>query len=192
MLCHIGTRQALGENLSTSQGVALALREFLAAGDLESDRLTSDGLHQRSALLAREHRRVDLLLQIFGGQNETGTRPGQRLVNGRGDDVGVRHRIRVQPCGHQSGEVRHIDPELRSHFVSNRTEGLEIELARVSGPAGHDDVGALGDGLLAHLVHVNAVRLGVHLISSDAEILARVVQLHAVGQVATMSQGQPH
>ena len=76
------------------------------------------------------------------GEDEAGARAADRLVHGGGDDVRVRHRGRVQARGHQSGEVRHVDPELGADLVGDRAERREVELARVGRPAGDDDLGA--------------------------------------------------
>ena len=41
-------------------------------------------------------------------------RAAQRLVGGGGDEVGVRHRARVQPGGDRAGDVRDVDHEQRA------------------------------------------------------------------------------
>ena len=50
--------------------------------------------------------------------------------------------------------------------------------------------GLLGDGLLAHLVHVDAVVVFLDLVGGDLVELAGEVELHAVGQVAAVGQGE--
>ena len=50
--------------------------------------------------------------------------------------------------------------------------------------------GLLGDGLLAQLVHVDAEVVLLHLVGGDVVELAGEVELHAVGQVAAVGQGQ--
>ena len=58
----------------------------------------------------------------------------------------VRHRVRVQARGDESGEVRHVHPEQGAHLVGDRTERGEVEGARVGGPAGDDDLRLVLDG----------------------------------------------
>src|SRR5690606_36672540 len=105
-----------------------------------------------------------------------------------GDDVGVRHRGRVQTGGHQAGEVRHVHPQLGPDLVGDLTEGGEVEVPRVGGPARDDDVGTVLQRLLAHLVHLDAVGLRVHAVGTDVVQLAAEVDLHAVREVAAVGQ----
>ena len=67
----------------------------------------------------------------------------ERLVRGRGDDMGVRDGVGVQPRGNQPGEVRHVDHEVGADLVGDLAEGREVELTRVGGPAGDDELGAV-------------------------------------------------
>ena len=53
--------QALGEDPRAVERALLAVLELLGGGDLERDGLGGDHVHERAALLAREHGRVDLL-----------------------------------------------------------------------------------------------------------------------------------
>ena len=111
-------------------------------------------------------------------------------MHGGGDDVGVRHRARVQAGGDEAGEVRHVGPEQGADLVGDRAERGEVEVARVGGPAGDDDLRLFGDGLLAQLVHVDPEVVFLDLVGGDVVELAGEVQLHAVGEVAAVGQGQ--
>ena len=103
----------------------------------------------------------------------------------------VRDGVRVQTRSHQAREVSHVHPQVRADFVSNRAECGEVQLAGVCGPAGNDQLGALSQSQFTHLLHVNAAGL-VHAVCNNVVQLAGDVQLHAVGQVATVCQGQAH
>ena len=103
---------------------------------------------------------------------------------GEGDGAGVKAR------GDESGEVGHVRPQVGTDLVRDGAEGLEVEVAGVGGPAGDDDLGALAQGGLAHLVHLDAVGVFVHAVGGGVVQAAREVDLHAVGEVATMGQGQ--
>ena len=63
-------------------------------------------------------------------------------------------------------------------------------MAGVGGPAGDDDRGALAQGGLAHLVHLDAHGGLVHAVGGGVVVLAGEVDLHAVGEVAAVGQGQ--
>ena len=76
----------------------------------EGDRLGGDDVHQRAALEAGEHCRVDLLADLLVvGEHHAGARTAQRLVRRGGDDMGMRQRARMQAGGDQPGEMRHVD-----------------------------------------------------------------------------------
>ncbi len=183
--------QALGEDAGAVQGALLALLELLGRRDLEGDRLGRDHVLQRTALLTGEDRGVDLLRELLRRQDHTTARTTQRLVRGGRDDVGVRHRVGVQPGGDQAREVRHVDHQVRADLVRDAAEGGEVELTGVRGPAGHDQLrpGLLGQTL--DLVHVHDAG-AVDVVRDHVVQLAGEVDLHAVGQVTAVGQVQAH
>ena len=58
-----------------------------------------------------------------------------------GDDVAVRHRVGVQPGGHQPGDVRHIHHQAGAHRIGNLAQAREVEPARVGAGACHNQLG---------------------------------------------------
>lgn len=111
-------------------------------------------------------------------------------MHGGGHDIGVRDRRRVQTRGDQTGEVRHIDPQVRADLIGDLAEGREIQLPRVRRPSGDDHLRSGLPGDLAHLVHIDAViflgdAVGVHLVQ-----LAREVQAHTVREVTAVREIQ--
>ncbi len=105
-------------------GLELRLQRFL-----EAHGLGRDDVLQRAALGAREHRRVQLLLDLGVGarQDQAATRTAQGLVRGGGHDVGEWHRVRVDACGDQTGDVRHVDEQVGAHLVGDCAEAREVE-----------------------------------------------------------------
>ena len=103
----------------------------------------------------------------------------------------VRDGVRVQTRSHQARKVSHVHPQVCTDFVSNRAERSEVQLTGVRGPAGNNQLGTLSQSQFTHLLHVNTAGL-VHAVRHDVVQLAGDVQLHAVGQVATVCQGQTH
>ena len=89
-------------------------------------------MHERTALLTREDRGVELLGIVLLGENETGTRTAKSLVSRGGYDIGVRDRARVQSGCDKTREVCHINPELGSDFVGDFLHGLEVFDTRVA------------------------------------------------------------
>ena len=133
--------QRLGQRLGVLDdvfGVDLERRPQRLA---ERDRLGGDHMHQRAALQAREHRRVDLLGELLVvGEDHAAARPAQRLVRGRGDDMRVRERARMRAAGDESGEMRHVDHQIGADLVGDLAEALEIDDARIGRAAGDDDL----------------------------------------------------
>ena len=117
-------------------------------------------------------------------------RAAEGLVGGRRGDVRVRDRRRVQAGRDQPGEVRHVDHEAGADLVGDRPEALEVELPRVGGPAGDDHLRPVLAGQPLDLVHVDQAVALAHLVGHDLEHLARVVDLHAVGEVAAVGQAE--
>ena len=72
----------------------------------------------------------------------------------------------MEPGRHQAGEVGHVDEQVSAHSVRDRAETLEIEYARVSRPARHDQPRPVLAGRL-DLVHVDQARLAVDVIGDD-------------------------
>ncbi len=183
-------QQRLGERGGAVDRALLALLERLTHRDAEGDGLRGDHVLERAALLAGEHRRVDLLGVLLAAEDETGTRATERLVDGGGDDVGVRHRVGVQARGDEACEVGHVDHEVGADLVGDLAETCEVELARVGRPASDDELRLGLEGEALDLVHVDPVRLGIDLVGGDLVETAGDVELHAVAQVATVCERQ--
>ena len=144
---------------------------------------------ERPALLAREHRRVELLRDSsVACEDHAAARAGERLVRRRRRHVCVRHGVRVQPGRDQAAEVRHVDQEQGAHLVRDAAERGEVELARVRRPAGDDHLGPGLEGRLADGVHVDPHGLGVHAVGGHLVELAAEIEPHAVGQVAAVRE----
>ena len=184
-------QQALGDDLGAAQGALLALAELRLPRQLERDRLGGDHVLQRTALLAREDRGVDLLGDGgVVGQDHATTRTAQGLVSRGGGDVCVRDRVGVQTRGHQSGEVGHVHHQVGTDEIRDPAELGEVELAGVRRPAGHDQLRAVLERELLHLSHVDEHVLFAHLVWHDAVEAAGEVDPHAVSEVAAVCQGE--
>ena len=48
--------------------------------------------------------------------------PPRVVVHGRGNHVGVRHRVGVQTSRHQTGEMSHINPQVGADLIGYLTE----------------------------------------------------------------------
>src|SRR5262249_56233019 len=98
-------------------------------------------VHQRGALEAGEDRRVELLRQLLVvSESEARARPAQRLVRGRGDDMGVGKRTGMRATGDEAGKMRHIDKELGADLIGNFAEAAEVDETRIGPSAGDADL----------------------------------------------------
>ena len=112
---HAAFCQAFGKRFSVFYGllgVGLKLRLQRFA---EAHGFCGDNVHQRAALRAGENGFVDLPLPYSSlAEDHAAARAAQRFVRGCGDNVGIRHRGRVQPRGDKTRDVRHIHHQIRA------------------------------------------------------------------------------
>ena len=147
------------------------------------------GRHHVAERAAEHHRAaaVDAGCVLLGGQHHAAARAAQRLVGGRGDDVGVRDRVLVAGehlAGDQAGEVRHVDHERGADLVGDLAHLGEVDPARVGRVAGDQDQRLELPGRCAHPVVVDQLGRRVGAVRALVEHLARDVRPEAVGEVA--------
>ena len=182
---HLAHHQRIGGNLFLVQ------LEVLAHRLLERHRLAGDDMHQRTALQAGKNRRVDRFLVLGLHQDDAAARAAQRLVCGGGDDIGMRYRIRIDPGGDQAGVMRHIDHEDCADGFGHPGETGEVNLQRVGGSAGDDQLRLVFMRQGFHAVVVDFL-FCVQAVGDDVEPLAGHVQFHAVRQMAAFRQAHAH
>ena len=113
-----GAFQRIGQHfgvLDDILGVGLERRlERLAEGD----RFGRDHMHQRAALHAGKHGRIELLGQrLVIGENDAAARTAQRLVRRRGDDMGVRKWRGMCTASDEPGKMRHVDHQQAAYLA---------------------------------------------------------------------------
>lgn len=137
-----------GHGLGVFHHLLLVSLELRLQGFLEADRFSGDHVLQRATLGAWEYGGVQLLLDIGVGarQDQAATWTAQGLVGRGGHDVSVRHWVRVDASGDQTGHVGHVDEQVGAHFVSDFTEAWEVEDLRVGRETGHDHFWLVLDG----------------------------------------------
>ena len=82
---HLGQRFGIVHDLPDV--LLVARRQRLA----KADRLAGDDVHQRPALNARKHGPIDFLGIGLLAEDHAAARSAERLVRGRGDEIGHRH-----------------------------------------------------------------------------------------------------
>jgi hypothetical protein len=122
------------------------------------------------------------VLQTTEGTELSETREtGQYSVAVRADNVAVIGDASVFGQAY----YRRADNEV---FVGNVLEPFPVDLPRVRGESGDDDVRLELPGVLGHRVIVNVARLGIDLVVLDLVELSREIRRVAMGEVATVGQ----
>ena len=159
----------------------------------EADGLGRDDVLQRTALAAREDRlvEVELLVGFLVAEDHAAAGTAKGLVRGGRDDVRVRNGARMEACGDEAGDVRHVDPEDGTALVGDLTEALEVDDARVRGGTGDDHPRLLfhSDSLEFIVVDVTFV---VDAVRDDVEEETGEVDGRTVGQVTAGVEGHTH
>ena len=149
---------ALGQRAGVAHDLGGVLLELRRGGLGEGEGLGGDHVVERAALQPREHRLVDGLGQLGRAEDGAAARTAERLVGGEGHDVGaVVHRVRVLPAGDEPGDVGGVEHEQRADLVGDGPERRRIDDPRVGGGAGDDDLGAVLERRVAHLVEIDAL-----------------------------------
>ena len=117
-------------------------------------------------------------------------RAAQGLVGGRGHDVGVGDRRRMQPGHDQPGDVGDVGELGSADLVRNLLELGEVDGARVGRGAGHDDPRLVLERERADGGVVERLGLLVDHVRHDLEVAAGEVERVAVRQVAAVAQVQ--
>ena len=180
--------QRLGEHGAVLHDLPLQLVELLALGDAQAHGLGGDDVHERAALHAGEDGPVDRLGVLGAAHDDAGARAGERLVRGAGDDVAVRHRVGVHAGGDEPGDVGDVGHEQRPALVGDRAEGGEVDGARVGAVAADDELGPVLQRERAHLVVVDGLGVGAHVVRDHVVRAPRVVDAHAVREMAAVGE----
>ncbi len=166
--------------------VSLKLR---LQGFAEGNSFGRNHMHQRAALKTGEHCRIDLFAQVgIGRKDHTAARAAQGFMGRRRHDMGVRHRVRVGTACNQTGEMGHIDHQVRADLIGNRPHPGKIDHARVGRAATDDNLRLMGDRQLFHFIVIDQLVLLTHLIANRLEPFTRLIGGRAVGEMATASE----
>ena len=93
-------------------------------------------------------------------------------------------------CGDKPGDVGDVSQEIRIHGIGNRSPFREIEPARISCGANHNQLRAMLLREFPDGVHVDAFRLGINAIVNDIVVPAREVLLQPMAQMPAVIELQ--
>jgi hypothetical protein len=175
--------ERLGQRVRIRAHLLLVLPERLGRSDLETGRLRSDHVVQRPSLHPREHRAVEGPRVLFLAEHETGPRPGERLVRGRGDEVAVGNRVGMDPRGDEPREVRHVAEQIGTDLVRDLAEPMRLYRPRVRRAAAHDQLRPVLLREAKHVVVVDDVGLARHAVVRDRVQAAGEVDLETVREM---------
>ena len=142
-------------------------------------------------------------MRVVAAHNHAAARTAQGFVGGGGDKVGKRHGVGVFAACNQAGIVRHIDKQIRTHFVGDFAEFRPVDLQRVGRCARHNHFGfvfqgqAFHFGIIQHFVFVQAVGNGVVQFAGNIHAravrqVAAVCEAHAQNGVARFQHAGVH
>ncbi len=150
----------------------------------EGHRLGGDDMHERAALEAGEHGRIDATGEfLVVGEDEPAPRPAQRLVGRAGDHMGMREGRRMQTGGDDARDMGHVDHEPGTDGVRDLAEAGKVDDARVGRGAGDDELGAMLLGEPRDLLVVDASILAPDTVMNRPEPFARERRPGAMGEV---------
>ncbi len=162
-------------------------------------------MHQRPALHARKHRRIDLPAQFLTVRKDhPAARAAQRLVRRRRHHIRKGQRRGMHPGRHQPGKMRHVHHQQRANLVGNRPEPRKIQQARIGRAARNDELRLHGNRLrlqriiidkLCHRVHAILVRrkpFARHRRFGAMRQMPARIQRHAQDRIARLHQRQHH
>ena len=92
----------------------------------------------------------------------------------------------MNPCCHQSGEVRHIHQIKSAHPVGNGAHAREIDFARIRAATGNQQIRFHRHCLLLHHIIVDQTRMPVDMVMVS---LVNTTGLVDAGAVAEMTAG---
>ena len=106
----------------------------------------------------------------------------------RGDEIGVRHGARVDACGDQARDVRHVRHHDRADALRRRADAREVDDAGIRARADHDHLRLVLVGQPIELVVVDPLVVRLHAVGDDFVQQARKVERVAVRQVAAVRE----
>ena len=183
--------ELLGHDRRILHDLLLIGLEFRRERFAQRHGLRGDDVHEGTALHAREDRGVDLLFKVGTHEDHAAARTAQRLVGGRGHNVGVSERRRVDARGDEARIVRHVDHQESADLMRNFRKALEVDPLRIGRCPGHDELRLIFLRETLDLVDVDFLGF-VQAVRNAMEVLAGEIEVHAVREVAAVGERKPH
>ena len=155
---------------------------------MKSHRFGCDHVHQGSSLGAGEDDLVHGLGVLRLAHDDAATRSPQGLMGGGGDEVRIRDRAWVKPCGDQPCNVRDVYQKIGPHRLGNLLEPGEVQDSRVGAGSDHDHprTAFLSDAL--NRIVVDHFCLSVHAVKEGAKEGTGKIHAAAVSEMSSLRQ----
>src|SRR5262249_31406986 len=102
--------------------------------------LRRDDVHEWSTLHTGKQFAIDLFRVLFLAQDQSTAWTTQRLMRRRGDVVSVRHWRRMKTSRDRSRDVCDVSKHPRTDTARNLADPFEVDRARISGSATHEQL----------------------------------------------------
>ena len=185
---HAAGGERLGKHLRVRHDLLRIRLELGPQGLAEGHRLAGDHMHQGTALLAGEHRPIEILGVGLAAHRDPAARAAERFVGRAGHEVGHGHGVVVDAGGDEARIVSHVDQEFRAHLPRDLGERPVGDLAGIRARPGHDQLRLVLAGEARHLVEVEPTVVATDAVVDELVEHARGVELHAVREVAAMGK----
>ena len=159
--------ECVREHAGIGDNILLICLELRLERLAEADRLCGDDMLERAALCAGEDGLVKFLRQfLIARQDNAAARTAQRLVRRGGDDIRVGDRALVQTGSNQTGNVRHVNEQVRASLVCDLGKFCKVDGARIRGRTGDDHLRLFPFCQLAERIIINETVL-IHAVGHD-------------------------
>src|SRR5579862_2780267 len=91
-----------GQGARVDHYLLLVYAEFGLCCFLQANGFRRDDVFERTALNARKRDPVEIFGVFFAAQNQAAARPAESLMRSGGNEVGVRHRARMNTRRHEA------------------------------------------------------------------------------------------
>ena len=149
-------------------------------------------MDEGAALRAGEHVAINILTELFLGEDDAGAGAAEGFVGGGGDDVRVFAGVGVEAGGDEAGEVGHVDEKKGADGIGDFAEAFKIPGAGVGAAARDDEFRLVFERQFGHGVEVEKVVFPADFVTDDVVHFAGEVKFVAVRKVAAVGEIEAH
>ena len=184
--------QGLGQPPRVGDDLDLVLLELGPQRLSEADGLRGDHMHQRAALLAGEHARVQGLGVGGLAHHHSAARSPQGLVGRGGREIRQSHGRGIDARRDEARIMRDVGSEQGADLVGDRLQARPVDDARVVRGAHEDDLRLALAGVPRRLIVVDQLVVLAHVDGDDLVVLPGEVHRVAVGEVPAVGEVEAH